>query len=321
MADDSVGQMHLFGEEPSSSKPQSTHDLANSPLRTLASGHERLYLGTSSWNFPGWQGLVYRDKHSEAELSKWGLKAYAEVPYLRTVSLDRTYYRSMTVPQFQHLAEQVGDEFRFVVKAPRDFLRPSFGRNSGGRDASVLKREFFEPLLDGLGEKLGVVLFQFPPGTSADFGGEEAFLSQLKTWLDQCPPEVPKCLEVRDENLLGPRLRSVLEGSGTSLCASIHPTLPTVEKQWLRIPPPSATPLVIRWNLRPSLSYESARSAYAPFHELRSPDVPRRSRLVALIERALAAGRTVFLTINNKAEGCSPLSVKALLEEYSSQKS
>jgi hypothetical protein len=38
----------------------------------------RLYLGTSSWSFPGWSGLVWDGRaHSDADLSRHGLTAYS----------------------------------------------------------------------------------------------------------------------------------------------------------------------------------------------------------------------------------------------------
>src|SRR5262245_28797051 len=49
-------------------------------------------LGTSSWSFPGWQGIVYDRSASETQLARHGLAAYARHPLLRAVGVDRTYY-------------------------------------------------------------------------------------------------------------------------------------------------------------------------------------------------------------------------------------
>ena len=75
-------------------------------------------LGTSSWFFPGWRGLVYDGVHPQTALSRKGLAAYAEIPLLRTVSLDRTFYAPLTTVEYQRYAHQVPDHFSFVVKAP-----------------------------------------------------------------------------------------------------------------------------------------------------------------------------------------------------------
>ena len=46
--------------------------------RTLAAALPHgLRLGTSSWHFPGWAGLVWGGDYAESRLSKEGLAAYA----------------------------------------------------------------------------------------------------------------------------------------------------------------------------------------------------------------------------------------------------
>ena len=78
----------------------------------------RLRLGTSSWTYPGWAGLVWDAAYPDALLSKEGLTAYGQHPLMRTVSVDRSFYRPLTQDQYARYAAQVPDDFRFVVKAP-----------------------------------------------------------------------------------------------------------------------------------------------------------------------------------------------------------
>ncbi|MBU6438037.1 MAG: DUF72 domain-containing protein, partial [Betaproteobacteria bacterium] len=77
-----------------------------------------LRLGTSSWYFPGWRGLVWGERYTQSALSRHGLTAYSKHPLLRTVSIDRAYYRPLAAIDYARYAAQVGDEFRFMVKAP-----------------------------------------------------------------------------------------------------------------------------------------------------------------------------------------------------------
>ncbi len=88
-------------------------------IQALAQSLPRqLHLGTSSWTFPGWAGLVWDQPYAEPKLAKEGLHAYSQHPLLRTVSLDRAFYRPMRAEEYAALAAQVGDDFRFVVKVP-----------------------------------------------------------------------------------------------------------------------------------------------------------------------------------------------------------
>src|SRR5262249_9100539 len=77
-----------------------------------------LRLGTSSWYFPGWTGMVWEGEYEQSVLSKHGLAAYAQHPLSRAVSIDRSFYKPLTATQFAAYAAQVPEDFRFTVKAP-----------------------------------------------------------------------------------------------------------------------------------------------------------------------------------------------------------
>ena len=57
----------------------------------------RIHLGTSSWSFPGWTGLVYALRNgkpaTEQVLARHGLAAYARHPLFRTVKIGRASCR------------------------------------------------------------------------------------------------------------------------------------------------------------------------------------------------------------------------------------
>lgn len=76
-------------------------------------------------------------------------------------------------------------------------------------------------------------------------------------------------------------------------------------------------PLVCRWNLNFSygaFGYEQARDDYAPFNQLvdPDPDPDTRAALTRVIAGTVGAGQPAYVTVNNKAEGSAPLSIRAL---------
>ena len=104
----------------------------------------QLRLRTSNWPAPcplapGWAGLVWDGNYAEAQLSKHGLAAYAQHPLFRTVSLDRAFYRPLTASQYAAYAAQVGDDFRFVVKAPA-LVTDATVRGEKGQACSLIQR-------------------------------------------------------------------------------------------------------------------------------------------------------------------------------------
>ena len=290
-----------------------------------------LWLGTSSWTFPGWIGTVWDSEYADAKLSKHGLGAYTQHPLFRTVSLDRSFYRPLTVPQFAAYATQVPEDFRFVVKAPSliadAVLRDESGRghepNLAFLDAGIALRSFVEPALEGLGAKLGALVFQISPLPTALLHDIPALIERLHALLRAFPdlrataPDAVVAVEVRDAAWLTPSFTRVLRESRATYCLGLHPKMPRLDEQLPILRALWPGPLVCRWNLNPlhgAFGYESARTQYAPFDRLVDPDLDTRVALAKVIAGTTAAGQNAYVTINNKAEGSAPLSVVALAE-------
>ena len=69
---------------------------------------------------------------------------------------------------------------------------------------------------------------------------------------------------------------------------------------------------VVRLLLRPGTWYEDQRDRFKPFDRLVEPDEGMRADVVAITRRMLARKRGVWILVNNKAEGSSPLTVMEL---------
>lgn len=295
---------------------------------------KRLYMGTSSWNFPGWQGLVWDKEYDASALSRRGLAAYAQQPLLRTVSMDRSFYRPLTAAQFADYAAQVPPGFRFVVKAPSlvadALLRDNTGRgmqpNAHFLNPALAIEKFVQPALDGLGDKLGALVFQLSPLPPAMLQPAhlEGVLMRLCSLLQALPtlqplaPDGVVAVEVRNAELLIPALADVLRATGATYCLGLHPRLPPITEQLPLLRALWPGPLVCRWNLNRlhgARGYEEARALYRPFNALVDPDPELRSTLARVIMGTTGAGFPAYITVNNKAEGSAPLSVQALAQQ------
>jgi hypothetical protein len=132
-------QLDLLGELPTEDAPRGVLPAtADDGLSALASRLDpRLRLGTSSWSFPGWAGLVYAGIASKQSLSRDGLTAYSRHPLLRTVGVDSGFYAPLDARRLARYAEQVPLDFRFLVKAPAS-ITDRFRRAAGGRSGSPI---------------------------------------------------------------------------------------------------------------------------------------------------------------------------------------
>jgi len=291
-----------------------------------------LRLGASSWAYPGWAGIVWDGDYKEPLLSKQGLSAYARHPLFRTVSIDRTFYRPLSASQYAAYAAQVPDDFRFVVKAPSlvadAMVRDEVGRgqksNPGFLDPVLASEQFLQPVIEGLGHKIGALVFQLSPLPGPMLAHMPSVLERLSRMLTSLPslrPAAPDgviAVEVRNAEFLTPAFAAVLRESGATYCLGLHPKLPSIELQLPILRALWPGPMVCRWNLNRlhgSYGYEEARGLYSPYDKLVDPDLETREALARVIIGTTAAGHLAYVTANNKAEGSAPLTVLELARE------
>jgi len=305
-------------------------------VRGLASALPgRVRLGTSSWSFPGWTGLVFASRNgrpaSEQVLARHGLSAYARHPLFRTVSLDRTFYAPLSSAEFARYATQVPDGFRFVAKAPAAITDPVVRRPGSGEaardnptflDAATAAGVFVQPAQAGLGPTAGPLVFQFPPLGRRLLADVSRLAARLAAFIAVLPRGPLYAVEVRDPELVVTEFAAALADAGAVPCLAVHARMPPVEEQARAFgleTSGSTRPLVVRWNLHGGKGYEEAKADYFPFDRLVEEDLPSRNALARLARAAAAADRDVFITINNKAEGSAPRSVEALAAAISAR--
>lgn len=288
-----------------------------------------IHLGTSSWSFPGWAGLVYDRPASESQLSRQGLAAYARHPLLRAAGIDRGFYQPLAAAEFAAYAAQVPDTFRFLVKAPAlvtdEMRRDDAGRGTAANplflDARTACETFVKPALAGLGEKAGPLTFQFSPLSRRTLADVPAFVARLHAFLwainkscETCSAPPLLAVEVRNAELLTRDFADALKDAGARYCLGVHARMPAAEEQLplLRALWPGA--LVARWNLHAGFAYEEAKAGYAPFNRLIDEDPATRATLARVAAATARAGHPVYIVANNKAEGCAPLTLTKLAQ-------
>src|SRR5690606_24061541 len=125
-------------------------------------------VGISGWNYKGWRGTFYpEDLPSRQELEF----ASRQLP---TIEINSTFYSLHKPTSFQRWYDLTPPHFVFSVKANRYITHVK-----RLKDVEVPMANFFASGILSLKEKLGPILWQFPP--SMDFKPErfETFLKLL----------------------------------------------------------------------------------------------------------------------------------------------
>lgn len=325
------------GRKPAPRKAVGAVQLAPQALQwqTLADQlPQGLRMGVSTWSYPGWEGLIWDGAYDKSVLAKKGLEAYGRHPLMRTVCVDRSFWRPLTASQYLAFAGQVPADFRFVVKCP-SVVTDAQVRDEDGKGMSLnpvflqpdlAVTSFVEPTLEGLGEQLGVLVFQLSPMTWGLLSRPTELLARLQAMLDAVRAalaahplgaQIIVAVEVRDPELLTPELADTLRAAGATFCLGLHGKMPPIEEQLVFLRGLWPTPLVCRWNLNREFGaygYPDAQTKHDPFDEIRTPDVHTRVILAKTIDGITSRGLPAFVTVSNDAEGCAPRSIALLAE-------
>lgn len=183
-----------------------------------------LYIGTSGWSYDSWKGVFYPEKLPKTKY----LEHYAS--RFATVEMNSVFYQmppAKTVPQF---ARAVPEPFVFSVKANR-YITHIKRLNDG--------REILPPFLariDLLGEKLGPILIQTPPGWS--FNRE-----RLKSFLQALPGDRRFVFEFHDSSWLNEITYGLLAEKNAALgifqvAEKVSPRVSTADFVYVRMHKP-----------------------------------------------------------------------------------
>lgn len=331
-------QLALFDEPSAARDDASSTDIEpriTSEDRELAARVPSwIRFGTSSWSFPGWAGLLWSGQHTDEELARSGLGAYARHPLFRTVSVDRGYYGPLRAGDVASYAAQLErasalapelPPFRLVSKVWEEVTtavfprHPRYGARAGERNPHFLdpvrfREEVLEPYLP-YAKHFGPFVFELTPMPKGAIDAR-ALADKVDALLDALPHGTfDWAFELRNEELMVPRWSDVLRAHGASHVFTFWTAMPSLRVQLARHGRLSSRVLVARLMLPPFMRYAEKKAEFSPFDRLVAPQPDMRDDVLALLHAAEEQGASdAFVLANNKAEGSAPLTVRALAE-------
>ena len=167
----------------------------------------------------------------------------------------------------------------------------------------------------------GPIILEFPPlRDAAAPSNPPPFIDRLGRFLGQLPRDFAYAIELRDRTLLTPGYRSLLLEHGVAHTYNYWSAMPMPAEQAGIIAPEDPPFTVVRLLLKPGTWYEDQREAFRPFNRIVEPDRQHARTGIAIAWRALKRQKRVFILVNNKAEGSSPLTVAALAKRMAERR-
>jgi len=292
-------------------------------LKTLRK--KSIYLGTSSWKYEGWKGLVYqKDYPSKKGFNDECLKEYGKT--YPTVGVDHTYYTWPRASQFKQYIDQTPPGFKFGLKATEEvtvFHYPKharYGKKSGTQnphflDAALFKERFLEPLRP-YWDRMGPIMFEFSqffPGSIASGSDFTAQLGKFLSALKDDANELSFAVELRNKSWLKPAYFEMLISHHTSHVFNSWTRMPPVEEQLALTQDFKFRNYVARLLLEPGNSYQSAVDSYSPYDKVQNEQPKIRKAAASLITRAMDQSVPAYVFVNNRLEGCAPRTIDGIL--------
>lgn len=180
-----------------------------------------LWIGTSGFQYSEWKGTFYPEKLPVSKM----LTYYAE--RFATTEVNYSFRRIPSAKTIQSWAEATPQRFKFTFKAPERVTHIARLHDC----AETL--EFFASVIIELQDKLGIVLFQLPPGFKCDAPLLRAFLNDL-------PAKVRAAFEFRHASWFADDVFEALREHNAALCIAeserlTTPSILTADFGYLRL--------------------------------------------------------------------------------------
>ena len=284
--------------------------------------------GTSSWNYPGWQGQIYTKTYkSDAAFKAESLEEYAQYPWFRTVGLDASFYGPPSPKTLARMSEQLPGDFPVVSKVWEDLTVYEFPAHKRyGKKAGSLNPRFLDPAVftdmvlppyrSAKFEKhMGPFVFQFGALPDTVIEKRDVLLGQMDSFLAALPKDFRYAFEVRNPELLQADYFSMLNANGATHCFNHWTGMPPIRNQMESSAAAGGltAPFYVCRILTPrGVSYEQAVRRFSPYSKLVAPIPEMRHDAILLGKRAVKRKVPAFILVNNRVEGNAPQTISAI---------
>jgi len=292
-----------------------------------------VFIGTSSWKYPGWCGMLYdearylyRGRFAKARFERDCLSEYAEV--FKTVCVDAAYYTFPSEKYLAGLSKQVPANFQFAFKVTDEITvkkfpnLPRFGHRAGNPNENFLNATLFADAFlrpcEWFRYQIGLLMFEFSRFYPSDYEHGREFVADLDKFLEQLPQGWPYAVEMRNHKWLQPDYFACLARHGVTHVFNSWDAMPPVSEQMV-LPGSQTNPAMTaaRFLLKPGRKYEEAVKTFQPYDKVREiyPEARTAGNALVAKGKAVVPNRKTFIYVNNRLEGNALETIDAMIAD------
>lgn len=277
-----------------------------------------LRIGTCSWKYDSWEGLVY----STAKPANY-LDEYAR--QYDTVEVDQWFWSLFenSRPKLPHpddvenYRRSVPPAFMFSIKIPNSITLTHYYSKSKGAPLKVnpyfLSGELFQEFLQRLNplkERSGPLMFQFEYLNKQKMASAGEFREKFAAFIAACPAGYDYAVEIRNPNYLNQDYFAFLKEHKLRHVFVQGYYMPPVFDIYRSYADYIDKATVIRL-MGPDRKEIEEKSGFK-WNRIFDPKDDELSGIVAMIKNLEERDVDVYLNVNNHYEGCAPLTIRKI---------
>jgi len=271
-----------------------------------------LSVGTCSWKYPSWEGLVYSRASGIDSLQQYARK-------YDSVEIDQWFWAMPDPATALEYAGATPADFRFTVKVPNAITLTHFYKKKGETELKpnpqFLSPDLFAEFVHRLGplrEKVGVLMLQFEYLNKRKIESQSAFLARLSEFFAAAPAGLPCAIEPRNPGWLDERYFEFLAQRELGHVFLQGYYMPQAAALYEKFGHLLRGTVVVRLHGPDREGIE--RAAGERWDRIVAPKDGELKGIIDMIRDMADHGLTVYLNVNNHYEGSAPLTIERLRE-------
>jgi len=277
-----------------------------------------LRIGTCSWKYDSWKGLVYPDKDEINFLSEYS-------KHFKTVEVDQWFWslfepKKAVLPKDSDVklyAESVPVDFRFTIKIPNSVTLTHFYNKDKSADLKpnpfFLKTDLFEKFLETLKpmkKNIGVLMFQFEYLNKQKISGLTEFLDRFESFIESIDKKYTYGVEIRNPNFLKKPFFDFLERNKLAMVFLQGYYMPPIWEVFNEYKDQIKSTAVIRLHGPDRSGIEKKTGSI--WNQIVEPKDDELDKVAEIIYYLNNKKVDTYVNVNNHYEGSAPLTIKKI---------
>lgn len=276
-------------------------------------------IGTCSWKYDSWRGLVYPEFGEFNYLDEYSKK-------YNTVEIDQWFWslnKDKAILPKPNVVEEYNsftpNDFRFTVKMPNSLTLTHYYKSSN-KNPFFLSPDLMETFCDSIEpiwEKIGMLMFQFEYLNKQKMNSLLNFLKFFDDFLNSINLQLPIGIEIRNPNYLNSEYFSFLQQNKITPVFLQGYYMPSITEVYEKYKNLINDQIVIRLHGYDRKGIEGKTNNF--WDTIIDPKDNDLKNIVRMLTDLQSKNVDIYMNVNNHYEGSAPLTIDKLTNYLQNQ--